>query len=97
MQREEELERAHLERLHTLDEAHRRRSFRRSSFLAMWAQAALRAPRRAEKAPLPAVARGQLGVTFIGHATVLLRYHDARILTDPNLGHWLLGLRRASW
>ncbi|HJZ84817.1 MAG TPA: MBL fold metallo-hydrolase [Polyangia bacterium] len=95
MRREDELERAHLERRHALDEAHRRRGFRRAWFLGMWARQMVRPPRPAVRAPLPPVARGQLGVTFVGHSTVLLRYHDARILTDPNLGRWLLGLRRA--
>src|SRR5262249_26974896 len=96
MRREEELERAHLERLDSLDEAHRRRSFSRRSFLSMWARAATQKPRTALRGELPAVQKGELGITFVGHSTCFLRYHDTRILTDPNLVHWLFALRR-SW
>ena len=96
MRREEELERAHLERLDSLDEAHRRRSFSRRSFLSMWARAATQKPRAALRGELPAVEKGELGITFVGHSTCFLRYHDTRILTDPNLVRWLYALRR-SW
>jgi len=96
MRREEELERAHLERLDTLDEAHHRRSFSRRSFLSMWARAATQRPRAAHRGELPAVQKGELGITFVGHSTCFLRYHDTRILTDPNLVGWLYALRR-SW
>jgi len=34
-------------------------------------------------------------VTFVGHATVMLTTPLARVLTDPYLGDFFLGLRRA--
>src|SRR5262249_7716103 len=95
MRREQELEQAHLERLDALDHAHKRRAFSRRSFLSMWARSATQKPRPATLGPLPEVARGELGLTFVGHAPCFLRYHDPRILTDPNLVRWLIAVRRA--
>jgi L-ascorbate metabolism protein UlaG (beta-lactamase superfamily) len=83
------------ERREFLEAAHRNRPALRGSFLARWLRAAFRRPRAAVHQPLPAIAPGELGVTFVGHASVLLRYHDTRILTDPNLRRWLFGVRRA--
>jgi L-ascorbate metabolism protein UlaG (beta-lactamase superfamily) len=84
-----------IDRRHELDEAHRRRHFRRASFLGQWARGAVAPVRKATRSALPAVAPGELAITFVGHSTVLLRYHDVRILTDPNLVRWLLAVRRA--
>jgi L-ascorbate metabolism protein UlaG (beta-lactamase superfamily) len=91
----EAVERAYRERVAALEEGHRTRRTHRGSFLALWARSALRPPRAAVREPLPAITRGELGVTFIGHATFLLRWAGARVLTDPNFERWLLGLRRA--
>jgi L-ascorbate metabolism protein UlaG (beta-lactamase superfamily) len=93
---EERASRAHLERLHELDELHRRRHAAHASFLSLWARAAFHPPRAPRREPLPALRPGELGVTFVGHSTVLLRTAGVRVLTDPNLARWLLGLRR-SW
>src|SRR5262249_40518597 len=91
----DEAQRVYRERFDALEDAHRRRGFHRALFLHMWARHAPRAPRPVVPRPLPRVRRGALGVTFVGHATVFLRYHNTRILTDPNLGRWLLGVHRA--
>jgi L-ascorbate metabolism protein UlaG (beta-lactamase superfamily) len=40
--------------------------------------------------PLP----GHIAVTFVGHASVMLTTHGARILVDPYLGNFLSGIRR---
>ena len=74
----EDGQRAYRERLDALEDAHRRRGFRRALFLHLWARQLLRAPRPAVTRPLPRVRRGALGVTFVGHATVFLRYHNTR-------------------
>jgi L-ascorbate metabolism protein UlaG (beta-lactamase superfamily) len=55
----------------------------------------VRRPRRPEVTPLPTVAPGQVGISFSGHATVLLRYADRNIVCDPMLGKWVKGVKRA--
>jgi L-ascorbate metabolism protein UlaG (beta-lactamase superfamily) len=39
-------------------------------------------------------APGRVAVTFVGHASVMLTTHRARVLVDPFLGEFLLGVRR---
>lgn len=89
-----------------LDEAHRRRSSLMlhggvPSFLLRWAGALLPAalggrallPRRPPP-QIPVVAPGECALTFIGHATALVRYARARLLTDPCFARSLYTLRR---
>jgi L-ascorbate metabolism protein UlaG (beta-lactamase superfamily) len=45
--------------------------------------------------PIPLPAAGECALTFIGHATTLIRYARARVLTDPCLARSLYSLRRA--
>jgi L-ascorbate metabolism protein UlaG (beta-lactamase superfamily) len=45
--------------------------------------------------PIPIPAAGECALTFIGHATTLIRYARTRVLTDPCLARALYGLRRA--
>jgi L-ascorbate metabolism protein UlaG (beta-lactamase superfamily) len=93
-------------RVHELDEAHRRRgSFMLHggvpSWLLQWLRAMMPAalggpsllPRRPPP-PIPMPARGECSVTFIGHATALVRYARARVLTDPLFARSLYSLRR---
>ncbi|MDB4964323.1 MAG: Zn-dependent hydrolase of the beta-lactamase fold-like protein [Myxococcales bacterium] len=44
--------------------------------------------------PIPIPAAGECAITFIGHATALIRYAHARLLTDPCLARSLYSLRR---
>ena len=53
----------------------------------------LRLPRRPPP-PIPMPASGECSVTFIGHATALVRYARARLLTDPMFASSLYTLRR---
>lgn len=46
-------------------------------------------------APIPIPAQGECVLTFLGHATVLIRYAHGRVLTDPCFARSLYGLRRA--
>jgi L-ascorbate metabolism protein UlaG (beta-lactamase superfamily) len=39
-------------------------------------------------------APGHIAVTFVGHASIMLTSHRARVLVDPFLGEFLLGVRR---
>ncbi|HEX3759274.1 MAG TPA: MBL fold metallo-hydrolase [Kofleriaceae bacterium] len=68
---------------------------RYASLLGHWMTGWFRAPRRAPLEPLPEVAPGQLAVTFVGHATLIVRYAGLTIAFDPMLGHWIGGVRRA--
>ena len=65
------------------------------SLLGHWVARWFRPPRPAKLEPLPALAAGQLSVTFAGHATVLARYENLAIAFDPMLGRWVRGVRRA--
>jgi L-ascorbate metabolism protein UlaG (beta-lactamase superfamily) len=51
-------------------------------------------PRPVEARPVPHPLPGHIAVTFIGHASVMLTTHAERILVDPFLGEFLLGVRR---
>ena len=44
--------------------------------------------------PIPIPASGECSVTFVGHATALIRYARARLLTDPLFARSLYSLRR---
>jgi L-ascorbate metabolism protein UlaG (beta-lactamase superfamily) len=93
-----------IERAKELDHEHRRRprgiwqsafglafSLR---FLRVAARQLVTTPRRSEPRQVEHPGPGQMAVTFIGHATVMLTTPLARVLTDPFLGDFFLGLRR---
>jgi L-ascorbate metabolism protein UlaG (beta-lactamase superfamily) len=76
--------------------AHRRhRPQRYRSLVLHWLGRWLRQPVRAMVAPLPSVTPGQVGISFAGHATVLIRYASRTIVCDPMLGKWVKGVKRA--
>jgi len=96
-----EIQRRALERMKELDHAHRTR-FRSAARLTL----SLRFLKRAFEGlrgttapglmiPVPHPAAGGMAVTFVGHATAMLTTPRTRVLTDPLLGNFLLGLRRA--
>jgi len=64
-------------------------------FLRTAARQLVTAPRRPEPRRVGHPGSGQIAVTFVGHATVMLTTPLARVLTDPYLGDFFLGLRRA--
>lgn len=64
--------------------------FLRTALRHLFRRPRVRAPQRVEAPPAGAVA-----ATFVGHATVMLTTVDTRVLIDPCLGNFLLGLRRA--
>jgi L-ascorbate metabolism protein UlaG (beta-lactamase superfamily) len=92
-----------LERIKELDHLHRNRV--RSAwqsgaalagslrFLRAAARQLSRPTRATRPLPVPHPAAG-LSVTFVGHATAMLTSPQARVLTDPLLTNFLLGLRR---
>ena len=84
------------ERERMLALAHRKRHVPRYRSLVLhWLGRSFRRPRPAEVTPLPAVEPGQVGISFAGHATVLVRYANLTIACDPMLGRWVKGVKRA--
>ena len=79
-----------------LDRLHRRLGVRRYRSLVLhWLGRWFRRPRAVRPDPLTPVKRGEVAVTFVGHASALLRYHDLAVAFDPMLGNWIGGVRRA--
>jgi L-ascorbate metabolism protein UlaG (beta-lactamase superfamily) len=79
-----------------LDRLHRTLPVRRYPSLALhWLGRWFRRPRAVRPDPLAPVRRGEVAVTFVGHASALLRYHDLTVAFDPMLGDWVGGVRRA--
>jgi L-ascorbate metabolism protein UlaG (beta-lactamase superfamily) len=79
----------HTERLRSLRRLHsKRRTPRYRSLLAHWAARAVIPPRRARVAPLPQPTSGQVGISYAGHATALVRYRELAVLCDPHLRDW---------
>ncbi len=89
-----ELARAHRER-NTVGRALEGRGT--SSFLWQWARGLVSPVRGAPllgPAPIPIPSQAECAITFIGHATALIRYAHGRVLTDPCFARSLYSLRR---
>jgi L-ascorbate metabolism protein UlaG (beta-lactamase superfamily) len=79
-----------------LDELHRRyRPTRSRSLLWAWASGWLGRRARPVAEPLPAVETGEVGITWIGHASVVARYTRLVVAFDPNLARRIGAARRA--
>jgi L-ascorbate metabolism protein UlaG (beta-lactamase superfamily) len=91
----EEVERL-LRRERELERIHRARDTpRHRSLVLEWARQWFRRPAKPHVEPLPPVARGQVAITFAGHATALVRYANLTIVCDPMLGRWVGPAKRA--
>jgi L-ascorbate metabolism protein UlaG (beta-lactamase superfamily) len=42
----------------------------------------------------PRLAKGQVAITWIGHASFLIQFTDLNVLVDPNFANWLFLLKR---
>ncbi len=79
-----------------LERAHRRRDTPRYRSLVLeWMRGWFRRPARPTIEPLPEVPPDAVGITFAGHATVLVRYANLSIVCDPMLGRWAGAAKRA--
>jgi L-ascorbate metabolism protein UlaG (beta-lactamase superfamily) len=78
-----------------IEENRQHRNRRHRSLVVAWARQWLRRARRPAVEPLPDVAPGQVGITFAGHATVLIRFAELTIVCDPMLGRWVHAAKRA--
>jgi L-ascorbate metabolism protein UlaG (beta-lactamase superfamily) len=47
-----------------------------------------------KKPVFPKLTRGQVALTWIGHASFLVQYTDLNVLIDPNFANWLFLLKR---
>ena len=74
---------------------HREARLQGGSYLRRWLETALRPARLAPAHPLPPVGPDELAVTWIGHASMLLRYQSSRIACDPVLSTWAARVKRA--
>jgi len=93
-----------IERRKELDHEHRRRMRPASEsglvrilslrLLRMALRGLLTRPPRPVAQEYAAPAAGQIAVTFVGHASVMLTTARARLLVDPFLGRFFLGVRR---
>ena len=47
-----------------------------------------------QKPMFPKLTRGQVAITWIGHASFLIQFTDLNVLIDPNFANWLFLLKR---
>ncbi|MFM1941471.1 MAG: hypothetical protein RI897_453 [Verrucomicrobiota bacterium] len=57
---------------------------------------ALLMPRRGShrRPEFPTLKAGEVAITWIGHASFLIQFHDLNLLIDPNFANWLFLLKR---
>ena len=72
------------------------KSFNPRTFFHEMVWKALLMPRRGShrRPEFPQLAPGQLALTWIGHASFLVQFHDLNVLIDPNFANWLFLLKR---
>src|SRR5207237_60774 len=73
-----------------------RRDRQRRSFLAEVLIPSLFIKRSGHAGPpvFPKIEKGQIGITWIGHASFLIQTHETNILIDPNWSKWLSVIKR---
>src|SRR5262245_6641136 len=92
---EQVLDRSRREELDELHRNTRRAHSRRQSLLFAWLGGWLTRQKRAIAEPLPDVRPGEVGLTWAGHATMVLRYSRLVIACDPMLGGHVGVIKRA--
>jgi len=72
------------------------RAFNPRTFFREMVWKALLTPRTGEhrKPNFPKLARRQVALTWIGHASFLIQFNDLNVLIDPNFANWLFLLKR---
>lgn len=60
----------------------------------VWKALLTRRTGRAHQPVFPKLQRGQVGLTWIGHASFLVQFSDLNLLVDPNFANWLFLLKR---
>ena len=49
---------------------------------------------KSQRPVFPKLKRGQVAITWIGHASFLIQFSDLNVLEDPNFANWLFLLKR---
>src|SRR6185436_3999009 len=72
------------------------RHFNPRTFFKEMVWKALLTPRHGhhKRPEFPKLHRGQVAITWIGHASFLLQFSDLNVLVDPNFANWLFLLKR---
>src|SRR5688572_18732049 len=87
------LDRSRAEELDDLNREHR--PDRHLSLVGAWTAGWLRPAKRVATEPLPPVGAGEVGVTYVGHASALLRWANLAVMVNPMLGGRIGYVRRA--
>ena len=68
---------------------------KRSYIASVWLPSLFKKRKGGEVSPeFPEIRRGQVGVTWIGHASFLLQFQNHNLLIDPNWAKWLKIVKR---
>lgn len=72
------------------------RAFKPSTFFyeMVWKAWLTRREGQHKRPEFPPLKPGQVAVTWIGHASFLVQFHDLNVLIDPNFANWLFLLKR---
>jgi L-ascorbate metabolism protein UlaG (beta-lactamase superfamily) len=72
------------------------KSFNPRTFFYEMVWKALLMPRTGQhrRPEFPQLKRGEVALTWIGHASFLVQFHDLNVLIDPNFANWLFLLKR---
>ena len=60
----------------------------------VWKALITRRTGRFQEPTFPKLKRGEVAITWIGHASFLLQFNDLNVLVDPNFANWLFLLKR---
>lgn len=60
----------------------------------VWKAFVTRRTGQARTPAFPKLTRGQVAITWIGHASFLIQFSDLNVLVDPNFANWLFLLKR---
>ncbi|PYJ86058.1 MAG: MBL fold metallo-hydrolase, partial [Verrucomicrobia bacterium] len=60
----------------------------------VWKVLLVRRKGRNKRPVFPKLNAGQVALTWIGHASFLIQFHDLNVLVDPNFANWLFLLKR---
>jgi L-ascorbate metabolism protein UlaG (beta-lactamase superfamily) len=60
----------------------------------VWKALIMRRTGQHRRPEFPHLAPGQIALTWIGHASFLIQFHDLNVLIDPNFANWLFLLKR---
>lgn len=60
----------------------------------VWKALLTRRTGQSQKPSFPKLTKGQVAITWIGHASFLVQFTDLNVLIDPNFANWLFLLKR---